>query len=137
MPQQGDVYTITLKETHLNWGTHRYTNTRDRIYGEGYIPIPRNIAIGFGIYNSNYESNHELGVSLFRCVSSDGNFDGFLKASGSMVAGDEYAKQFQGLGDLKALGSWFSAVNAQVGDQVKVEWTSSTDVVITLFQINP
>lgn len=132
MPKQGDSYTIILKKSHLNWGTHRHTNTRNIIYGEGYIPIPKAKAIKLEIYNSNYDSDSKLGISLFRCTSSDGFFDGYLKASGSSTSGDIYAKQFQGLGDLKALGSWFSAVNAQVGDQVKVEWTSSTDIVITL-----
>ena len=132
MPQQGDAYTISLINSHLNWGTYRNTHTRNRIYGESYIPIPRKIATSFGIYNSNYNPDLELGVTLFRCVSSDGKFNGFLKASGSLAAGDVYAKQFQGLGDLKALGSWFSAVNAQVGDKIKIEWTSSTDIVISL-----
>lgn len=40
MAKAGDYYTITLKKSHLDWGTHRYTGTREEIPGEGYIPIP-------------------------------------------------------------------------------------------------
>ncbi|MDU2166722.1 MAG: hypothetical protein E7E24_00595 [Clostridium perfringens] len=75
MPVRGDSFTVSLGETHLNWGTHRYTNTRGIIYGEGYIPIPRGIARRIGIYNSNYTNGQDiLGVNIFNCTSADGFF---------------------------------------------------------------
>ena len=135
MANAGDTYTITLNEAHLMWGTHRYTFTRDRIYGEGYIPIPKRYAVAYDIHNSNYlRQNHiyadTFGVNLFSCTSSDGYYDGVLKSAGCSTAGDVYAKQFEGAGDLKALGSWFQYCGAQVGDYVEVTWTSPTDIII-------
>ena len=26
MPKTGDYYTVSLKEAHMDWGGHRYTN---------------------------------------------------------------------------------------------------------------
>ena len=131
MPRAGDYFIVELKRSHIDWGNHRYTDTRDPIDGEGYIPIPVNYARRFGIYNSNH-SNTGLGYNLFNCISSDGYFEGVLKAAGSKEAGDIYAKQFEGSGDLKALGRWFSEYGARVGDQVKVQWVSPTDIIIEL-----
>lgn len=37
MPKKNDEYIVALGETHLGWGTHRYTNTREVIYQEGYL----------------------------------------------------------------------------------------------------
>ena len=56
MANTGNTYTITLKEAHLKWGIHRYTFTRDRIYGEGYLLIPIEYARLYNIYNSNATS---------------------------------------------------------------------------------
>lgn len=39
MPNTGDQFVTTLKTAHLKWGSHRYTNSRDIIYGEGYLQI--------------------------------------------------------------------------------------------------
>ena len=69
MAQAGQNYTITLQQAHLEWGTHRYTDSRGVVYGEGYIPIP-----------------------------------------------DREARMFN--------------IGANVGDRVKVFWTSPTDIVI-------
>jgi hypothetical protein len=35
MAKSGDYYVITLKKTHIEWGTHRYTGSRGDILGEG------------------------------------------------------------------------------------------------------
>lgn len=117
-------YTIELKTAHLNWGTHRHTDTRPLIYGEGYIPIPREYARAF-----------ELTVGLcFTAVFADGFSSFRVKAAGNAYAGDPYAKQFQGSGDLKAFGSWFQAVNAQSGDRVEVLFIDENTVRFELLQ---
>ena len=134
MAKSGDYYVITLKKTHIEWGTHRYTGSRGDILGEGYLPIPRNIAKQFGILNSNGTTagSDELGKNLFRCKSADGVFSGILKAQGCNTAGDIYAKQFAGDNDLKILGSWYSHIGAREGTRIKVEWISPTDIVLSV-----
>lgn len=134
MPRQGDSYTIPLGPAHLGWGEHRYTDTRERVAGEGYIPIPKEHAQAYGIYNSNQCGGQDvLGVNIYNCRSEDGFFNGQLKAQGVARAGDVYAKQFSGNDDLRAIGSWFAHCNAQVGDHVEVRWTSPNDIVIRHF----
>ena len=131
MANKGDTYTITLKEAHLKWGIHRYTFTRDRIYGEGYLLIPIKYARLYGLYNSNATGGKDvLGVNVFNCTSKDGLFNAQLKAQGCSKAGNQYAKQFSANDNLKAIGSWFSRIGAQVGDKVKITWTSQTDITI-------
>lgn len=122
MPRAGDSYTVEVKQSHLDWGRHRYTNTRDRIAGEAYVKIPRAYAESFDIHTG----------SIYNATFTDG-FPGFqAKAAGNSEAGDIYAKQFQGDGDLKAFGRWYQHCGAEVGDEVLVEFTSSTDVQFTL-----
>lgn len=133
MAKAGDTYTITLYMSHLKWGEYRYTDSRDIIYGEGYIPIPKRYARAFNILNRNGTNKADIfGTNLFRCKSKDGLFEGVLRAQGCSNAGDPYAKQFAGDKNLKALGDWFYAVGAGIGDQVRVTWTSPTDIVIEL-----
>lgn len=131
MPKAGDYFVVELKPSHIDWGNYRHTDTRGAIDEEGYIPIPINYARSLGIYNSNY-SYTGLGYNLFNCKSADGYFAGVLKAAGSKEAGNIYAKQFEGDGDLKALGRWFKKCSAKVGDKVKVQWVSPTDIIIEL-----
>lgn len=126
----GNSYTITLKQTHLEWGSHRYTNSRQTIYGEGYIPIPAHVSRNFNIYNGNAPTIG-LGFNIFNCTSSDGFFHGLLKSGGCSAKGNIYAKQFHGDGDLRALGDWFHHCNAQIDDTVEVRWISPTNIVIT------
>lgn len=135
MPTIGDRFTVEIKEAHLNWGSHRHTNSRDIVYGEGYIQIPKEYARNFNIYNSKYNNDNDiLGINVFNCSSDDGFFNNVeLKACGNSVAGDVYAKQFQGSGSLQLIGDWYHHVNAQVGDHVEVTWTSPTDIVIRHF----
>ncbi|OES43347.1 hypothetical protein [Domibacillus iocasae] len=130
MPRTGDTFTTTLKQAHLEWGSHRHTNTRGTVYGEGYLHIPRQVATALDIYNSNCP-----GANItYTCNSVDGFLQNVsLKASGCSTAGDIYAKQFQGNGNLQLLGQWFRHVNAQIGDQVRILFTSPTEMEIELF----
>lgn len=130
MAQAGDTYTVILKEAHLKWGTHRYTNSRGKVYGEGYIKIPSDAAYSFKLLNSNGTSGKDiLGQNLFYCKSKDGMYQGILRAQGNQND-TRYAKQFSADDDLKAIGSWYSAINAVVGDVVQVTWESSTEITI-------
>lgn len=131
MANTGDSYVITLKQSHLGWGTYRYTNTRGPVSGERYIPIPAQYARRYNIVNSNATGGRDiLGQNIFNCTSSDGFFTGQLKAQGNNAAGGNYAKQFSVNNDLKALGTWFVHINAQVGDRIRVTWVSPTDITI-------
>lgn len=133
MAKAGDSYIVTLEKAHLEWGTHRYTGSRPQIYGEGYLHIPRQVAKAFSLYNSNNTGGADVwGVNIFKCKSKDGLYNGVLKAQGNSRQGDVYAKQFSGNNDLQALGSWYSAMGAQIGDMVKVLWISPTDILIEL-----
>lgn len=128
MPKAGDFFIVELKDTHVDWGEYRYTNTRDIIPGEGYIPIPRSKAEAFRIYNTNGSSS----LPLYNCTSIDGLYQGTLLAQGSSEKGDIYAKQFAEYKNLKGLGRWFAAVGARPGDRVKVFFTSSASLTIEL-----
>ena len=131
MAQRGDKYEIILKPSHIQWGEYRYTDSRNSRGFEGYIPIPKDISLKFQILNSNGTNKKDVfGKNLFYCTSADGSYKGVLKAQGSSSAGDIYAKQFSGYGDLQALGKWYVIVNAKVGDKIRVTWTSSTGIVI-------
>lgn len=128
MPKKNDSYTVILKQAHIEWGIHRHTSTRGLIYGEGYIQIPSNIATSLDIYMSN-----KVGANTeYTCNSTDGTLKNvILKASGSQGQNLEYAKQFQGSGNLKAVGDWYHALDAQIGDEIKVSFTSPTDIVLS------
>ncbi len=122
MPKKGDEYTVALGKTHLGWGTHRYTTTRDVIYEEGYLKIPKPVAEKFDIYMSN-----KVGVNIIYNFSTNEK----LKASGCSTKGDIYAKNFAGNGDLKLLGKWFTHIKAKVGDEIKISFTSPTDIILS------
>lgn len=132
MAHAGNTYTSRLKPSHLGWGNYRYTNTRDIIYGEGYIPLPKPCAMAFDIFNSNH-STIGLGYNLF-CASS---VDGFLNnvtllAQGSSTSGDIYAKQFSVQGNLKIIGRWYASQHATTNNLVRVTWTSPTDILLEI-----
>ncbi len=128
MPKAGDSFIVQLRDTHVDWGEYRYTNTRDIIPGEGYIPIPRSKAEAFHIYNRNGAGS----PPLYDCSSIDGLYQGILLAQGSSEKGDVYAKQFAEYKNLKGLGHWFAAVDAKPGDWVKVVFTSPSSLTIEL-----
>ena len=128
MPKKDDEYIVELGETHLGWGTHRYTNTREVIYQEGYLKIPRSVAIDLEIYMSNKKDAN----IIYNFSTSDGFYSNQkLKASGCMTKGDIYAKNLAGNGDLKLLGKWFTHIQAQVGDKIKIYFTSPTDIILS------
>jgi len=133
MPRSGDYYEVEIKAPHLGWGDYRYTDTRPTIYGEGYIKIPAREAKSLGIYNSNLQGDI-LGVNIFNCSSSDGIYRGQLKAQGSSRSGEIYAKQFAENGYLQGIGRWYKDCGATIGDYVRVEWLSETDIIITLIR---
>lgn len=122
MPVAGNSFIVEVKQSHLDWGRYRYTHTRDRIAGEAYVKIPKAYAVAFGIHTG----------TTYNATFTDGHPGFRAKAAGNSQAGDVYAKQFQGDGDLKAFGRWYASLDAQVGDKVKVEFISPTDVRFTL-----
>ena len=123
-------YELTLKPSHLEWGTYRYTNSRGIVYGEGYIPIPSDVAYSNNIYNQNGTGGKDiLGENIFYCTSADGLYQGLLRAQGNQ-SDTKYAKQFSGDKNLKAIGHWFYQIGASVGDKIRVTWTSPTEIVI-------
>lgn len=129
MPQTGNHYIATLKKTHVGWGTHRTTLSRPKIKDEGYIPIPSKYAKAFNITNVK---NFKVRSNIYKFSTSDGFYkDEHLKASGCSVAGNIYAKNLHGNKNLKLLGIWFKAINAQIGDQIKVEFISPTEILLT------
>lgn len=97
-----------------------------------HISIPSRETHAYGIYNchQNEADSDVLGINIFNCRSDDGFFCGQLKAQGCVAAGDPYAKQFSGVGNLRALTPWFVHRGVQVGDSIEITWTSSTDVVL-------
>ncbi|HAR85581.1 MAG TPA: hypothetical protein DCR69_07595 [Clostridium sp.] len=128
----GNYYTIQLGPSHLGWGNHRYTNTRDIIYGEGYIPLPKRYARSFNIYNSNNPITG-LSYNLFRASSVDGFLNNVpLLAQGCSTAGDVYAKQFSVQGDLTMIGAWYASQNVTTNNSVRVTWTSPTDILLEI-----
>lgn len=126
MPKAGDSFIVRLEPSHLGWGTYRYTNTREPVYGEGYIKIPRHDAENFNIYNNNYPTANPR----YYCTAVNGCYSGILLAQGCSYAGDIYAKQFAEEGNLKGIGNWYRSVGAQVGGRVKVKFTSSNSLEI-------
>ncbi len=128
MPNTGDNYITTLKRAHLEWGSHRYTLTRPGlIYGEGYLQIPAKVAYNFNITNNS----SPLRTAEYTFSTSDGFIiNGKLLASGTQSR-PEFAKQFQGSGNLKLLGDWYHHIGAVVGRQIKIEFTSPTEIHLT------
>lgn len=128
MPKIGDNYTVSLKETYIKWGEYRYTDSREKIINEVYLPIPADKAREYNIYNSN-----KVGANTeYNVITADGFIiNGKLKAQGSISAGDVHAKNLSGSGNLKLLGPWMTHINAKVGDNIKIEWISETTIKLT------
>lgn len=124
------TYNVILKETHLSWGDHRYTDSREIVYGEGYLPIPASFAKNNNIFNKN-NVNTGIGFNEFYFSTSDKFItNGILKSSGCAKAGDIYAKNLHVSGNLKGLGEWFSHISAQPGDEIIVNFISQTQVLL-------
>jgi len=52
MPKAGQSYIVTLKQAHINWGTHRHITSRPRRPDEGYLQIPAFNTYAFDIKNN-------------------------------------------------------------------------------------
>lgn len=127
MPNTGDSYSAVLREVHLSWGTLSKDGTRSRSELEAYIPIRAEIA---------RELNIPQGA-VYQATSSDGLYNHPLKASGSQGDRKQYGKNFESSGNLKILGQWLkNHCCARPGDEILVEWTSPTDIVLTYIPQN-
>lgn len=132
MAIKGTSFVTQLKKAHLEWGTHRYTSSRGFVYGEGYLQIPSNVADNYNITNNKNQSQS----AVYKFSTSDNFYiDEELLASGNQSE-KEFAKQFQGNGDLKLLGAWFAHVNAEEGDEVLVEFIEQNEILLTFIKKN-
>lgn len=129
MAKAGFYYDVEVMDPHSDWGMVRHTDSRDRREGEAYIKIPSGIAYDFGIYNSAGAGGDIFGKSLFNCTTADGSFSVVLRAEGNQSY-KEFAKQFAGDGDLKAVGELYRVIGAHAGDTIRVKWTSESDIVV-------
>jgi hypothetical protein len=129
MPKAGDFYIVEILEPHLMWGEYhpsRHSHSRRETYGEGYIKIPASIAYNYQIFNRNNPFHADC---LYRCTSYDNYYHGTLLAQGNQ-SNDIYAKQFAEEGNLKGIGDWYDFIGADVGDFVKIVFTSPTQILI-------
>lgn len=126
MPKAGDSFITTLKKAHLKWGEHRHTTTRGIVIGEGYLKIPAKIAYDLEITNNSSTAR----PAKYDFSTADNFVSGKLLASGNQYY-SEYAKQFQGSGDLRLLGNWFSHINANIGDRIEVKFITPRQILLT------
>ncbi|WP_017687641.1 hypothetical protein [Paenibacillus sp. PAMC 26794] len=122
MPVAGDRFKVTLKAAHLRWGTlgnSRKSNKRSKY--EAYVQIPLSQARVCTISTG----------TIFNGTTSDGFFSTQVRASGSAGDNLEFAKQFQGSGNLKLFGYWFQHINAKPGDIIQVDFITPKDVLFT------
>lgn len=132
MAQAGNTYTVSLKNTHLDWGEYRNPTNRNPIKGEAYIPIPKRYAEEFQIFNSNYKKTG-FGFNLFRASSSDGFLQNVpLLAQGCSNAGEIYAKQFSVKSNLKMIGDWYKACGVTPDNSIRVTFTSDIDIMLEI-----
>ena len=95
MANAGDTFTVELNQAQLEWGTFRFTGSRGLRYGEGYLKIPKPVALNLQLFNGNHTNGYDiLGENIFHATSADGLFTGTLRSEGCSNAGDPYAKQF-------------------------------------------
>jgi len=118
MPKENDSYTIKLKESHLKgWGIKRNSDTRKKIEKESYIPIPKVKAEEYSILNSNQDEENIIYKVKFKNTDIE-KIE--VLSSGSSKAGDKYAKQFHGKGNLKALTPGYEALGVEIGDEIRI-----------------
>ena len=53
MAKAGDKYVMVLNRSLLGLGEERYTVSSPRRKGEAYLAIPIDVAVAYGLYNSN------------------------------------------------------------------------------------
>lgn len=51
MANAGDTFTVELNQAQLEWGTFRFTGSRGLRYGEGYLKIPKPVALNLQLFN--------------------------------------------------------------------------------------
>ena len=118
-------YIVDIGEIHLDWGIERAPG-REREEGEGYIKIPLRNAKELELYNSTYLGKDKYGINLFYAEFVDGfkkNEVVTLKTtghSGKESSNSIYAKNLQGLKDLKLIKEWFDYNKATTSNKVKV-----------------
>lgn len=125
MPKAGDMYIVEIKHSHIDWGDKpRNPTNREKIEGESYVQIPVNYARMYDIQRG----------STYTASFTNNSPSINIKAAGNGTADGKYAKQFEGIGHgaCKAFTPWYTSCGAQVGDKVKVEFTSPTEVSFTL-----
>jgi hypothetical protein len=127
MPKKGDHFITNLITAHLEWGSYRHTGSRGIIYGEGYLQISSKIAYSLKITNNKCSTQS----AEYTFSTSDGYYKNEkLLASGNQSK-KEYAKQFQGSGNLKLLGDWFYHIKAKPGDKIQVDFISTSEILLT------
>ncbi|WP_438835011.1 hypothetical protein [Streptococcus pluranimalium] len=73
-----------------------------------------------------------IGQNIFNARSADDFFRGTVKSSGNNRAGDPFAKNLSGQGDLKAFNNWFNQMKVSPNTCIKIEWTIPTDILFTI-----
>lgn len=123
MPRTGQYFDVTLNQAHLNWGTEGESRiTKRRNPFEVYLPINMDNARKFDIRTGE----------VFDGYSSDGFYQGPLKATGSQGPLKQFAKNLHKDGDLRTLGYWLKdRIGAKVGDKVRIEFTSEDSIKLT------
>jgi hypothetical protein len=86
---------------------------------------------GLDAYNCEITNDKEPASNqVYNFSTSDGFItNGRLKASGNQVQ-ENYAKQFQGDGNLQLLGDWFYHNDAQIGDEIEIKFINPTDILL-------
>lgn len=125
MPKAGDSFTVTIKKSHIDWGDEtRNPTNRDKVKGESYVKIPAEYARKYDLFRgSEYNASFTNGSPSIK-----------IKSAGNGPADGKYGKQFEGIGSgaCKAFTPWYKSCGAKVGDKVKAEFTSSSDIKFTL-----
>lgn len=125
MPSAGDSYVVQVKPSHIDWGEYRNPTNREPINGESYVKIPSEYARRYRIVRGTFYTAHFV----------NGNPDMRIKASGNgpLENGVQLAKQFEGVGHgaCKAFTPWYQSSGIGVGDWIKVEFLSPTDILFS------
>lgn len=126
MPSAGDKYIVKVKPSHIDWGEYRNPTNREPIAGESYVKIPSQYARLYDIRRGDKFIAHFTNGSPSIKIKASGN--------GPFENGIQYAKQFEGVGPgaCKAFTPWYQSNDVEVGDQVLVEFISSTEVVFEI-----
>lgn len=116
-------YYVKLKESHMKWGKKRKTSSRGKRDNEAYIFLPSVYAYAYGIKKGMLfelqipdEKTGQMKGMMYKGTTA------ILLASGDQ-SNKEYAKQFQGNGDLSVVAELYKTINAKVGDFLIVKVT--------------